>query len=136
MEESHPKMVSQFLLGSILLGLSALLVVPCAVSLVEYKNRAKPLPGAETSDDTDNTANENRMKVYQIIQIVILAFACLGFIFGFYVMETSTSTSTSTSTISPSRIATRTATSMSTRTGGLASRTKAASVPLSAYEIF
>ena len=127
--ESEPKMVSQFLLGSILLGISVLLVVPCAVGLVEYSSQAKT-----AEPDGSKKATAKRLKVYEIIQIIVLAFACAGFIFGFYVMATSDGgigtkkgpLFVKDTAISPASSAVK------TRTGGI-SRTK--NMPLTAFEI-
>ena len=84
------KMVSQFLLGSVLLGISVLLVVPSAVGILEYKSKAVPLPGGAHDKPV-----ERRMHMYEIIQIIILACACVGFLFGFYVMFVSSSSKSS-----------------------------------------
>ena len=84
-ESNQPR----FLLGSVLLGLSALLMIPSALGLAEYSEN-KPASNMERYHDTKQKKTTKNMKVYALIQLIVLVLAILGFVSGGAIMIVAT----------------------------------------------
>ena len=71
--------ISNFGVGGILLGTSALLMIPTTMGLAAYAN-----------NDRENKTNQT--KFYEVIQAIMLALAVLGFLLGGTLMVTNART--------------------------------------------
>ena len=76
------QLVSRFFLGSVLLGLSALLMIPCALGLAEYSNN----DAVPSTNSENKKKNDKKRKAYGIIQTTVLAIAIFGFFSGGAIM--------------------------------------------------